>query len=821
MPDVRDALRALRATPVISAVAVLSLALGIGANTAIFSIVNTLSLRSLPVRDPQRLVLLEGRRSWTNPIWEQIRDRQDRLFDSAFAWTDTRFNLSASGGTRFVNGIWASGRFFDVLGVRALLGRTFTPADDVRGGGAHGPVAVISYAFWQRHFGATADVVGRSLVLDLTTFTIIGVTPPGFFGPSVGRAFDVAIPLGTEPLLRPGGSALDQRSFWWLKIMARLKPGQTAAQATAALRGVQPQIREATLPPNWRPEALKRYLADAFTLAPAATGWSRLREEYARPLRAVMVVVALVLLIACANIANLLLARATARRHELSVRLALGASRWRLARQLLSESLLLSGIGAGLGLGFAAWGSALLVRQLSTGGNDVFLDLSLDWRVLGFTAAVAVGTAILFGTVPALRAARVEPNEAIKEQGRGVAGERRTGFGGALVVGQVALSLVLVVAAGLFVRTFSALSHLDLGFDRDNVLVVDVGSSQIDLKPAGQAALFDRLLRSVAAVPGVAHASLSVITPASGAMWNGVVDVPGAPAMTEEERTVCLNFVTPDWFATYGTPILAGRAFDDHDRDGSRPVAIVNEAFARRFLDGASPIGRTVRRRGQPGRAMPSREIVGLARDAVYTFPRDPIPPTMYLPLAQPGEDGRTPWVALSVRSAGGSPARLAGSVVAAMAGVDRHLALTVRLLADQVSESLLQERLVAMISGFFGALALLLAGIGLYGVTAYAVSRRRAEIGIRLALGAQPGGVIRLVLRRVALLVGAGVVVGGVASLWAARFAGSLLYGLQPRDPVTLAAAAAVLAGVGALAGWLPARRASRIDPARALREG
>jgi predicted permease len=505
------------------------------------------------------------------------------------------------------------------------------------------------------------------------------------------------------------------------------------------------------------------------------------------------------------------------------VRLALGASRWRLARQLLSESLVLSGIGASLGLAFAWWGSALLVRQLSTGGRTVFLDLSLDWRVLGFTAAVAVGTALLFGTVPAFRAARVEPNEAIKEQGRGVAGERRVGLGSALVVGQVALSLVLVVAAGLFVRTFSALAHVDLGFDRDKVLVVNVTSQRAEMKPAEREALYDRLLKAVVAVPGVSHAGLSFITPVSNSMWNNTVEVTGAPEMSERDRSTNMNYVSPGWFTTYGTRILAGRAFDDRDRRGSKPVAIVNEAFARHFMNGASPIGRTVRQEGRPGQTMPLIEIVGLARDAVYLSLRDPVPPTMYLPLAQPdpNDEGFMSSIALSVRAAGGSPALLTKSVVDAVAGVDRDLSLTVRTLADQVNASLLQERLVAMLSGFFGAVALLLAGLGLYGVTAYAVSRRRTEIGIRLALGARPGGVVRLVLRRVALLVGTGVVAGGAASLWAARFASSLLYGLQARDPVTLAAAAAVLLAVGALAGWLPARRASRIDPARVLREG
>ncbi len=821
MSEVRHALRSLRATPIVSAVAILSLALGIGANAAIFSLLNSLILRALPVREPQRLVILEDG-SWTNPIWEQIRARQDQLFDGAFAWSGTRFDLASGGETDYATGLWASGRLFDVLGVPAILGRTFTTADDARGGGPDGPVAVIGYGFWQRHFGGAADVVGRSLTLDRVPFTVIGVTGPGFFGPDVGRAFDVAIPIGVEPLLRPDRSALDQRSWWWLNVMARLKPGQTATQATAALRGVQPQIREATLPDRWRPEDLGAYLKEGLTLEPAASGASFLRRRYQQPLLAIMIVVALVLLIACANIANLLLARATARRHELSVRLALGASRWRLARQLLTESLLLAGIGAAVGLAFAKWGSALLVRQLSTASSPVFLDLSLDWRVLGFTAAVAAGTAILFGTVPALRAARVEPNEALKDQGRGVAGERRLGLGHSLVVGQVALSLVLVVAAGLFMRTFSALASLDLGFDPSRVLVVNVNAQRSGSPMDRRLDLFARV-REAAAVPGVAHAAVSLVTPVSGTTWNNRIDVQDGPPLPEKERIAHINYVTPDWFATYGTRILAGRDVAAIDRAGSPPVAIVNEAFARKFLNGRNPLGRMVRQESRPGRKNPFMEIVGLVRDAVYLSLRDPVPPTMYLPLDQfdmaDGGPGGS-FASLSVRAAAGSPAQLARPVVDAVLHVDPQLSLTVRALADQVDASLTQERLVAMLSGFFGALALLLAGIGLYGVTSYAVSRRRTEIGIRMALGANPGGVTRMVLGRVAVLVGAGVAIGGLASVWASRFASSLLFGLQPRDPITLAVSAAVLLGVGALAGWLPARRASRIDPARVLRD-
>jgi putative ABC transport system permease protein len=558
MQDLRDAFRSLVATPVVSVVAILSLALGIGANTAIFSILDSLTLRTLPVKEPQRLAMID-RGSWTNPIWEAIRDRQ-QPFDGATAWSPTRFNLAAGGPTELVDGVWVSARFFDVLGTPAILGRTFAPDDDRRGGGPDGPVAVISYSFWQRRFGGSADVIGKPLMVERVSYTVVGVTPPEFFGAEVGRKFDVAIPIGTEPLLRGRESSLDQRSYWWLNITLRLKPGQDTEAATAALRGMQPQIREATMPQDWPEQYKKTYLNEAFTLVPAATGSSGLRRRYQQPLTAIMVVVALVLLIACANIANLLLARANARRHELSVRIALGASKVRIARQLLTESLLLSGVGALIGLLFARWGSGLLVRQLSSTTNTVFLDLGLDWRILGFTALIAVATAILFGVAPALRASRVQPNEALKEQGRGVVGER-FGLGNLLLVMQVALSVILVVAAGLFVRTFSSLANVNLGFDHRAVLVANIDAQRLQLDPSQRPALFERLRQAAANVPGVTSAALSRVTPVSGSTWNNVVEIPGAAARPERERLTNINLLSSSWFKTMGTRLIAGRDF--------------------------------------------------------------------------------------------------------------------------------------------------------------------------------------------------------------------------------------------------------------------
>lgn len=821
MTDLRDAFRALKASPVVTIVAVLSLALGIGANTAIFSIIDSLMLRSLPVKESERLGILgqgEDNTTWTYPIWEQVRDRS-AIVDGALAYSLGRFNLAHGGPTEFVDGMWTSGRYFDVLGVPAILGRTFTDADDRRDGGPDGPVAVISYHFWQRRFGGTSDAIGRSITVEGVPYTIVGVTPPGFFGTEVGRTFDVSMPLGTEPLIRGPENRLDRRSSWWLRIMLRTKPNQNMDAGTGAVRGIQPQVRDATMPAEYREQDKKTYLTEPFWLRPAATGNSFLRSRYQRPLMTIMVVVAVVLLIACANIANLLLARASARRHELSVRVALGASPLRVARQLLTESLVISAAGALLGLILAQWGSRLLVRQLSTTTSDVFLDLGIDWRMLAFTAAAAITTAIFFGTVPAFRATRVQPNEAIKQQGRGIAGDGRFGIGNALVIFQVALSLVLVVAAGLFVRTFSSLANLDLGFERDKVLVASINTQRLKIEPAARPALFDRLRQAAAAIPGVSSAAASAVTPVSGDSWQYLIEMPKGAPLSERERVVHVNIISPGWFRTYGTRMLAGRDFTDADKMGAPDVAIVNEAFARRFTDGQNPTGQRVRLPGFPNHPEITREIVGYVQDAVYRSLRQPVPPTMYVPIPQQPQPPS--YISVSVRAAAGSPTLVTKSLAAALTDVNRDIAITFSPLVDQVNASLVQERVVAMLSGLFGVLALLLAGLGMYGVTSYAVSRRRTEIGIRMALGAAPGGVVRLVLTRVALLVGVGVIVGGGVSVWASQFVATLLYDLQPRDPAALLFAAIVLGSIGGMAGWVPARRAARIDPARVLREG
>jgi predicted permease len=828
MRDLRFAFRTLRATPVVSVIAALSLALGIGANTTIFTLVSSVMLRSLPVTEPERLAILTSgpfvSRAWTYAIWDEVRQRP-QLFDGAIAWVPIRFNLAQRGEVQLVEGSLVSGDYFRVLGVPAFLGRTFTASDDLRGGGPDGPVAVISYAFWQRHYGGASSALGTILTVEGKPFTIVGVTPPDFFGTEVGRWQDLALPIGTEPIMRGRATSLDQRGSFWLNVMIRLKPGQSMTSATGTLRAVQPDIRAAAMPPAADAVQQADFIKDPFSLTDAANGLSPLRRQYERPLLTLFVVAALVLLIACGNIANLLLARATTRRHELSVRVALGASRAELVRLLLVESLVLAAAGAAAGLLVARWGSRLLVARLATPTMPVALDLSFDWRMLAFAAATTVATAVLFGTAPAFRAAGVAPIDALKDRGAGSSlggpRERHGGISSALLVAQVALSLVLVVAAGLFVRTFARLAATPLGFDADRVMVANINATRSSTPMAARLDFYQQIADTVAAVPGIARASGSLVTPITGNNWTARLEVPGAPALSDRDRTTFINIVTPGWFATYGMRIVTGRDFDARDRGGAERVAIVNETFAARFFPEGRAIGGLV--------AFPEianvtshepRTIVGVVSDAIYRSLREPQLPALYEPLAQHDWPFPLAGISLSVRSAEGSPMRIAHSVGTAITNLDPNLAFSLRVVADQVSGSLTQERLVAQLSAFFGLSALLLAGIGLYGVTSYAATRRRFEIGIRMALGADRGSVVRLVLQRIATRVTVGILVGAGLSVWASTFVASMLYRLEPRDPVALITAAITLAAVAALAGWLPAHRASRIDPAETLRD-
>jgi predicted permease len=824
MQDLRLAFRSLRASPIVTAVAALSLTLGIGANTAIFSLVNSLLLRPLPVKEPERLAMLStghdrSDSQFSYALFEQVRHLEQ--FDGAVAWNaGGTLTLGDGADAQPVEDQFVSGEYFSTLGVPAIIGRTLTPADDVPGGGPEGLVAMISYRLWQTRFGGAANIVGARVALERMPVTIVGVMPPGFFGLIVGRSFDVALPIREQPLLSRAAPLTDD--LVWLRITLRMKPKQSLDDATAALRAVQPQIRAGAMPKDG--QDARTFLEDPLQLVPAGTRMTPLRQRFERPLVTILVVVALVLVIACANIANLMLARCAASLHELSIRVALGASRWRVARQFLVESLLLASIGTVTGVAFGAWASRAIVAQLSTPATPVVLYSSLDWRVLTFTGAVTVMTTVIAGAAPALRAIGVPPAGALREQGRSLVGEGGGLASRGLIVVQVALSIVLVVAAGLFVRTFDRLQGASLGFDRDGVLVVTVAAPTV---PATERrVVYQRLVRAAADVPGVAAAGGSFNPPIIGSLIGEfVVSEPGVPPPPAAEHISQVGETSPGWFSAYGTAVRAGRDFDDRDTLTSPSVMLVNESFVRRFLPNQNPVGKpiavTFRMSPFGDVLLGTKTIVGVVGDSVYRAIREPRRPTIYFAMGQRPGPLLFANFFIAVRASAGSPLLLKRSLTAALTAVNPDLTLTFRGLSDQVNDSLAQDRVVAMLSGFFGALALLLSALGLYGVTAYAVSRRRSEIGIRMALGAAPSAIARLVLARVAWLVGIGVLVGAGLSVWASRFVASLLYGLEPRDPTTLFVAIATLAAVAALAAWLPAWRASQLDPSEALREG
>jgi len=819
--DVRYGLRTLAASPGFAATAVLSLALGIGANTAIFSMLNAMMLRSLPVEDPHRLVLLQlagGKQDYfTNPIWEHVRDSQ-KAFSGMLTWSTDRFDLSVGGESHFADGLWVSGDFFRVLGVPAMRGRLITKDDDVHGGGHAGPVAVISYSFWKRRFGADPNILGKTVRLDRHPFAIIGVTPPWFTGLDLDRGYDVAIPIGCEPILHTDSSALDARSWWWLRILGRLKPGETPREAEERMKALAPETNSATLPQDWDADGKRQYLKRSFALRPAATGFSDTGVRYRTALFTVMAVVGLVLLIACANIANLLLARAAARQREISVRMAIGAGRGRVMRQLMTESLLLSVLGAGGGLLFAVWGSHLLVRLLSKTGSELQLDVAPDLRVLAFTIGVAILTGLLFGLAPALRATSVLPNQMLKEHARGmVAGTSRFNLGKALVTGQVALSLMLLVGAALFLGTLRNLLNTDLGFSRHNVLLIGANAMQANVPKTQRNGVYREIVGRLREIPGVASASSSVVTPISGTTWNNTVTPEGYSSKGNDDTLVYFNRVSPGYFATMRTPLLLGRDFSEHDDLTAPRVMIINESAARRFFPPASPIGKTIRvDLGQPDKK-DVYQVIGVVKDTKYETVSEIPLVSAYVAHAQDLD----PWQSVNFEVRSEIPAdRLIPAIRSTIGGVNRGIALEFRNFETQVDESLLQTRMVALLSGFFGGLALLLAMIGLYGVTAYGVARRQGEIGIRMALGAQQGAVIWLVLRDVVAMLTVGAVLGLAASLAAGRLVASLLYGVKSYDPAPLAIAALLLGAATGIAAYLPARRAARLDPMVALRE-
>jgi putative ABC transport system permease protein len=827
--DVRYGLRQLRQSPGFALVAVMSLALGIGANTAIFQLVDAVRLRTLPVEKPWELLSIDlapgsERSGWystrsaelTYALWEQIRAQQ-QSFTGVLAWSAARFNLALGGEARYAEGLYVSGQFFRHLGVHPLLGQTFSAADDH--GACNNLGAVISYAFWQREFAGDTGVLGRTVNLDGRAFQIVGVTPASFFGVEVGDRYEVAIPLCAEPLLSEDGKGrIAVRRAWWLSMMGRLKPGWTAQRATAHLRALSPGIMQGTLPSDFQPDIAKRYLANKLQATAGGTGISGLRHEYETQLWLLLATTGVVLLIACANLANLLLARASVREREVAVRLAIGASRARLVRQLLAESLLLALTGSALGVALAQVLSRALVAFLSTPDNPLFVGLWVDMRVLAFTAVLAVCTCILFGLAPALRATQMTPAAAMRAGGRGTtAGRERFGLRRGLAATQIALSLVLLVGALLFVRSLHNLSVVDAGFRPEGVLAINLDLRQAGYTKERRPVMYRELLQHLTARPSVLSAAQVLLTPVSGGGLDDTV-IPEGAAGTESSKVSHFNLIGPAYFRTMGTPLIVGRDFDDHDTLSSPRVAIVNEAFARQFFSRSNPVGRAFRLRVLPGNPDPVYRIVGLVKNTKYYELREDFTPICFLPMAQDDElgAGRATFVVRTKAPMG----EVMSAVKAAVAEVSPGIGIEFHALAGQLHDSLARERLMATLSGAFGLLAGLLATMGLYGVIAYMVARRRNEIGVRMALGADRGQVIRLVFRESGLVLAAGLSAGACLALATGRAAATLLFGLTPHDPGTLLAAIALLSMVTIAASYGPARRAAALEPMAALRD-
>ena len=825
--DLRFGVRMLLKHKSFSAVAILSLALGIGANTAIFQLLDAVRLRTLPVNAPQELVEVRpdelstsnrrGNKSTrypavTNPLWEQLRE-QTKSFSSLSAWGTGNFNLAQGGEVRNARALWVSGDFFPMLGVNAVLGRVFTSTDDQRGCGARN--AVISHSFWQQEYGGAPNIVGRKITLADQPFEIIGVTPANFFGLEVGQNFDVALPICAEAITAGQNNRLDSGTHWWLMVTGRLKPGRTLAQASAELQALSAGLFEKTLPANYPQVSVQNYLNSKLEAATASAGYSVLRTNYESSLWVLLAIAGLVLLIACTNLANLLLARASAREREMAVRQALGASRARLIRQLLAESLLLAFIGATLGALLAQGLSRFLVAYLSNGSNTVFLNLGVDWRVLGFATGLALLTCVLFGLMPAIRAARIEPGAAMKAAGRGLtAGRERFSLRRALVVVQVALSLVLVAGAFLFTRSLNKLLTVDTGFQSEGILITRVGFGSLNLPPEGRLPFKQEIIARLKAIPGVQSITETNVVPLSGNAGGNTVWPDGTNGQQKVGSNV--SMIGPEYFKTLATPLLAGREFNERDTDTALNVAIVNESFARQVMNSANPVGQRFWREATPTDPETAFEIVGLVKDTKYEQLSEEIGATMFFPMAQVNP---SPTNAQLLIKSSLPQADVTAAVKRTLNDINPRIPIIFQGFKTMIENSLLRERLLATLSGFFGVLALVLASIGLYGILSYGVASRTNEIGIRMALGANRRDVLWLVLREALLLVLAGIAVGLPVIFMTARFIATLLYGLPPTDAGSLSLAAILLVLVAMLAGYWPARRATRIDPLVALR--
>ncbi len=826
--DVRFGLRAMGRSPGLSLVAVLSLALGIGANTAMFSLLDAVLLKSLPVQEPSRLVLF-GAGSWGGSQ-DTLPDRSWELFSYSFyreisaqnqVYSDVTavhsVEFSTHGGVdggspELLKADLVSGTFFSVLGVQPVLGRVLNQADDQTPGA--GPVAVASYSWWQRRFGNNPAVLGKTFRFESTVYTLVGVAPPGFFGTSVGQAPDLWIPLSMEKEISPGWNGLNDKFFQSLYIIARLKPGVTVEQASADTNFLFKQIlRSEYASPQPTPKELAAIQHAQIDLTSAARGLSNLRIQYSLSLEILMAVSGLVLLIACANIANLLLARGTARAREFAVRAALGASRLRLFVQLVTESLLFALLGAGLGVAMA-WRAGDFLLAMATGGGQTSLSVTPDLRVLAFSLLLTIFTALLFGMAPAIRSTQFQLTCSLKGGRGAVSAQAKSPLARALLVLQIALSMVLLVGAGLFWRTLLNFAHVDPGFEKQNVLVFLLDEYAAGYKPdARLGSLLNQIEERVGAVRGVRAASFSLFTFNQGEWSNGVT-LQGISRNSENSEEVLMNRVGAGYFAAFALPVLSGRTFTPQDNERAPKVAVINETMARRFFPGESAIGRYFGFGDDPKHSG-DFEIIGVVKNAKYESLRERPHPAAYFPHSQ----NVTYLPNLEVRFSGDA-AQITQQVRQAVEAVARDVPIgEVSTLADEVDNSVSKYRLVSQLSTFFGLLAVFLVCIGIYGLFSYVVARRTNEIGIRMALGAKPSEIMEMVLREGALLTFLGLMIGLSVSLGLTRLLSSFLFDVRPNDPLTFALATIFLILVSLMACYIPARRATRIDPIVALR--
>jgi len=820
LQDLRFALRTLRKSPGFALTAILTLALGIGANTAIFQLLDAVRLRSLPVADPSSLVKVQikggirdiGWRandtSLSTALWEQIR-RQHGVFSGFFAWRSAAYAIGQGEQERLAQGLWVSGEMFPMLGIVPVKGRLFTQEDDQPGCGTAG--AVISYSLWQNEFGGSDSIIGSRIVVYDHATQVIGVTPPSFFGLDVGKEFEVALPVCSLPAYVLGDGTLVRSDVFWLEIMGRLKPGTTIEQASAQLDAASPGILEATVPGGYAAPVLDAYKNLRLTAYPGRNGISTQVETYDRSLWLLLGTTGLVLLIACANLANLMLARASSREKEMAVRLALGASSARIRQQLLLESLVLAVSGALLGTALASFLSRTVVKFLGTERDPIYLATNIDWRVLCFTAFLAISTCLVFGLTPAFRSSRTQPNAVLKSGGRGMtAGRQRFSFQQTLVVSQIAFSLVLLVGALLFVRSFWNLQTLDPGFRESGILRVYANFRRLNVPPDRYEIFKRDLLEQVRTIPVVESAATSTHVPLDGSTWSLGVHAGAAQGSSR------FAWVSPGYFRTLEIPFVGGRDFTSRDTAQSPPVVVVNETFVRQFFGGANPLGKTIRTVAEPHYPETELEIVGVVKDTKYGGLRDEIPPEAFAPAEQFPEKYYLTNIFIRFSS---TPSAAISATRDKLNPLYPEMKVEYHLFQSEIQNGLLRERLMAMLSVFFGALAAFLAMIGLYGVISYIIAMRRNEIGIRMALGATRQEVIRIVLRRTLGLLALGVGIGALLAVAVTSSARTLLYGLEPSDPLSLLGAAVFLAVVALAASFWPAYRATRHDPMRALR--